>query len=232
LDHPCRVAVCPETGHILLTDSGRNMVHRFSRDGTALLHSFGSTGAGDGQFRGAWGVAISRDGRETYVTDMNNHRVQVFDDQGTFLRSFGSQGSSDGELLMPCGVALNHDGTEVVVVDGGNNRLAVFTPQGQLIRMIRAPGLLSSLERPDDVAVGPAGEMVVSCWKQNRVLVFDKQGSHLRTHTGAEETRDGRGSLCVPSGVALGSGGELYVVEFGGSKVRVFCDGGVAATGA
>mmetsp|Transcript_10052 Transcript_10052/g.23514 ORF Transcript_10052/g.23514 Transcript_10052/m.23514 type:complete len:230 (+) Transcript_10052:109-798(+) len=229
MEHPCRVTVCRESGHILVTDSSRNMVHRFSRDGSELLHSFGSTGVGQGQFRGAWGIAVSGGGREVYVTDINNHRVQVFDEHGAFLRSFGGQGSNAGELLMPCGVTVNHQGTEVIVVDGGNNRLAVFTPEGEFVRLVRGLGLLSALERPDDVAVGPSGEVVVSCWKQNKVEVFDAQGAYLRTHTGAEDTKEGRGRLCIPSGVALGAAGELYVVEFGGSRVRVFCDGVAAA---
>jgi len=133
---------------------------------------------------------------------------------------------------MPCGVCLNRDGTEVIVVDGGNNRLAVFTPQGEFVRIVRGLGPLSSLDRPDDVAVGPSGEMVVSCWKQNRVLVFDAQGAFVRTHTGADETRGERSKLSLPSGVAFGGMGELYVVEFGGSRVRVFSDGDAAARGA
>ena len=46
---------------------------------------------GDGQFKNPWGVAIDLQTDNIYVTDKNNHRVQVFDKQGTFLFKFADK---------------------------------------------------------------------------------------------------------------------------------------------
>ena len=47
--------------------------------------SFGNYGWGEGMFKNPCGVAVS-DGDEIVVADNQNHRVQVFDSNGTFLR--------------------------------------------------------------------------------------------------------------------------------------------------
>ena len=47
--------------------------------------SFGKEGSGEGMFNNPLGVAVT-DGDEIVVTDNQNHRVQVFDSNGTFLR--------------------------------------------------------------------------------------------------------------------------------------------------
>ena len=47
--------------------------------------SFGKEGSGDGMFKSPLGMAVS-DGDEIVVADNQNHRVQVFDSNGTFLR--------------------------------------------------------------------------------------------------------------------------------------------------
>ena len=47
--------------------------------------SFGKEGSGDGMFKRPLGMAVS-DGDEIVVADNQNHRVQVFDSNGTFLR--------------------------------------------------------------------------------------------------------------------------------------------------
>ena len=47
--------------------------------------SFGNYGWDEGMFKNPCGVAVS-DGDEIVVADNQNHRVQVFDSNGTFLR--------------------------------------------------------------------------------------------------------------------------------------------------
>ena len=59
----------------------------------------------DGQFE-SYGIAISANGKEVYVTDMYNHRVQVFDTNGRFIRKFGSYGSGNDQLACPFGIAV------------------------------------------------------------------------------------------------------------------------------
>ncbi len=56
------------------------------------------------------------------MTDFYNHRVQVFQEDGTFLFSMGELGTDSGQFTYPLGVDVAEDGT-VFVVDHGNNRI-------------------------------------------------------------------------------------------------------------
>ena len=55
-----------------------------------LIKSIGSNGSQDGQFFGPYGVEVDEKGR-IIVADTFNHRIQVFNNDGSFLRSFGSK---------------------------------------------------------------------------------------------------------------------------------------------
>ena len=53
------------------------------RSGT-FVTSWGTRGSGPGQMSGLHGIAVDRNKR-VYVADRSNHRIQVFDEKGTFL---------------------------------------------------------------------------------------------------------------------------------------------------
>ena len=71
-------------GEMFVTDGyGNARVHKFAADGTHLL-SWGEPGTAPGQFRLPHGVWIDRHGR-VLVSDRENDRVQVFDQEGQLL---------------------------------------------------------------------------------------------------------------------------------------------------
>lgn len=51
-----------------------------------------------GEFKRPKGVAYSCKGY-IIVADSENHRVQVFNEDGRFLRAFGSQGNQEGKVI-------------------------------------------------------------------------------------------------------------------------------------
>ena len=62
-----------------------------------------------------------------YVTDENNHRVQVFrHDNGAFVRTFGTSGAGVGQLDEPHGVCCSQDGV-LYVTEWGNHRIQAFS---------------------------------------------------------------------------------------------------------
>jgi DNA-binding beta-propeller fold protein YncE len=61
-----------------------------------------------------------------YVTDEDNHRIQVFDANGTYLTAFGNHGGGLGSFNVPRGVAVDKDLSIVYVADRFNHRIQVF----------------------------------------------------------------------------------------------------------
>ena len=62
----------------------------------SFLFKFGNEGVKKGEFKGPKGVAYSSKGY-IIVADSENHRVQLFNEDGRFLRSFGSLGNQEGK---------------------------------------------------------------------------------------------------------------------------------------
>ena len=82
---PTDVATSPRSGDLFVTDGyGNSRVHRFRPDGRHVL-SWGEAGAGPGEFSLPHNLVVLDDGR-VVVCDMENHRLQVFSEDGRFLR--------------------------------------------------------------------------------------------------------------------------------------------------
>lgn len=60
------------------------------------------------------------------VTDINNHKIHLYSNGGTYISSFGSVGSENGEFNEPCGVSIDDQGN-IYVCDRKNNRIVVLT---------------------------------------------------------------------------------------------------------
>jgi DNA-binding beta-propeller fold protein YncE len=73
-----------KAGNIYVADGygGNNRIAKFTKDGN-FVKTWGSTGSGQGQFRGIRGIAGDAAGN-LYVADAGNNRIQVFDGEGTF----------------------------------------------------------------------------------------------------------------------------------------------------
>lgn len=80
---PTRAMPSP-SGDIYVSDGyGQNRVHRFTAEGK-IVHSWGSDGAGPGQFDTPHSLWVDAEER-VYVVDRANSRVQVFDGEGNVL---------------------------------------------------------------------------------------------------------------------------------------------------
>ena len=63
------------------------------------MFKFGNEGVKKGEFKHPKGVAYSGKGY-VIVADSENHRVQLFNEDGRFLRAFGSQGNQEGKVML------------------------------------------------------------------------------------------------------------------------------------
>ncbi len=100
-NRPTKVAFDPKTDDLYITDGyGNARVHKYSTEGEHLF-SWGDYGTDPGQFNLPHSVCTDPQGR-VYIADRENHRIQIFDDQGNYLEQWNN-------LHRPCGLHIRDD---------------------------------------------------------------------------------------------------------------------------
>lgn len=139
---------------------GNPGVLKFDKDGK-FLKFWGGIGSDPGKFLVAHGVAIDARGL-LWVTDRENQRIQVFDQDGKFIREMKYDG-------LPCGVAI---GSQYVFMVNG------FA--GQLLKLDLNGNVLADLGRPGK-GPGEFGEAhAVTLSPKGEVWVADTVNSSLQ----------------------------------------------------
>ena len=137
--------------------------------------SFGKQGSGEGMFIYPRGVAVS-DGDEIVLADSNNHRVQVFDSNGTFLRFFGREGKNAGEFKYSVGVAINKD-RNIFVADTNNHRIQIFSWEGRHLGSFGGKGSHDSqLTYPWGLSLDSTGNVIVADRDNKLIKIFTPDG--------------------------------------------------------
>jgi DNA-binding beta-propeller fold protein YncE len=202
---------------------------------------------------GPVGVALGPAGR-LFVSDIGKGRVTVYNSVGTFQYGFGV-----GRLHEPVGIEFDRSGL-LHVANAGDNRIDVFTPGGDFVRGIgkdvgpggadvcteesgcqagpAADGSAGAMDRPQDVAFGPAGELIVADSGNRRIDVFAADGSFLRAFGKGVNSGGGDEDVCTtecqagtsgaelgafaaPAGVAADAAGWVYVTDRVNTRVSV-----------
>ena len=165
--------------------------------------SFGKEGSGDGMFKNPFGVAVT-DRDEIMVADCKNHRVQVFDSNGTFLRSFGHEGNNAGKLKIPTGIATDKD-RNIFVAEYGTHRVQIFSWEGRHLGSFGGPGSLDSqLDGPRGLSLDSAGNVIVADTGNKLIKIFTPDGRFVMKI-------GGQGSLTYP--VHCVQCGEYFIVS-------------------
>jgi sugar lactone lactonase YvrE len=176
----------------------------------------GEAGGDSGELRDAVGLAVDAEDR-LYVAEFTNHRVSVFSRQGAFLRNFGKD-------VKP---AAPGTGPEVCTdVDP--------CKQGE------AGAGSAEFNLPSGLAIDAAGVLLVAEVGNNRVSMYEPDGTFLRafgmgvnpgpggrsdvcsSHCGAGIRSGVAGALGAPSAVAVDRAGNIYVSELVNNRVSVF----------
>ena len=114
------------SGDVWVADGyGQALVHRFTASGEHTMTLSGEEGGG--RFERAHGVFIDTRRAEPrlLVTDRSNHRIGVYDLDGSFIKLLGV-----GELRMPSAFAVAGD---LLFVAELWSRMAVYDPDDQLV---------------------------------------------------------------------------------------------------
>ncbi len=181
-------------------------------------YTFGELGSGDGEFLVPFGIAINGTGH-VYVTDSDNHRVQIFDAAGAYLGEFGEPGSGDGEFLYPFGIAINGTG-HVYVIDFAGDRVQIFDAAGAYLGEFGRRGSGDGeFDGPIGIAINGTGHVYVTDNRVHRVQIFDAAGAYLGEF-GRQGSGDGEFER--PSGISINGTGHVYVADSGNRRVQIF----------
>jgi hypothetical protein len=132
----------PWEAHVYVADMGNHRVQYFTQEGI-FAGQFGTYGTGNTQFNQPQDVGVGIRLAEVsttsdrlvdvYVADTNNHRIQYFDETGSYKDQFGQLGVDPEQFNSPAGVAVdrlppaeypNAVGLEgdIFIMDTGNHR--------------------------------------------------------------------------------------------------------------
>ena len=157
---------------------------------------------------------------KVFVSDSAERFIKVFDvPAGRYYRV----GEDDpGRILKPLGIDVDKQG-RLYVADTTAHDVKIFGADGKYVRSIGGP---TWFDRLTSVTIDPAGDRVYAVdiggvnSTHHRVRVFDAaSGAHLfdiGTRGAAA------GELNLPRDVAVGKGGQIYVVDGGNFRIQVF----------
>ena len=187
------------------------------------LYEFGyGFGKGEGQLALPVSLLLG-DQDNVFISDEHNHRITIFDKEGTYLNHWGEYGNGPGQFDSPSGIALGDEDT-LYVADQKNNRIQKYTTQGEFLGQWGEPGQnTGQFNLPWGMEIDRDGNILVADWRNDRVQIFDPHGGYLTTLgvTGPEEQR-----LSRPSGIAINSKGTIYVADWGNERVQAFNSNG------
>ena len=221
-----------------------------------LVKTVGGAGTGAGEFDSPWGVAVN-DKNEIIVCDLDNDRLQVFNENGDFIRSI------EHELLIyPTGICIDSAGRIYVTTE---NKILLFNPNGDYIKEMSDEENQDAIWR--GITLDERGNVIVCNWKDDyeAVHIISPEGKLLKklsrdffcpfyclyyerkifVSTWATDTIDvfdcegkflneigkhgsGNGEFSRPTGLAIDKTGHLVVADDNG--VQVFTLDGMFVT--
>lgn len=244
---PAGVAV-DNAGNVYVGDTGNHTIRKITPNGTVttLAGLADSPGKIDGtgsnaRFNQPEGVAVDTEGN-IYVADFFNFAIRRITPAGVVKTLIDSTGNV-ARFDLPSGVAIDGAGI-IYVTELFNFTIRKLTPAGLVSILAGLTGNSGSADGhggaarfnyPSGVAVDTAGYIYVADTDNNTVRKITPAGdvSTLAGVAGNSGGIDGVGSaarFALPNGVALDSGGNLYVVDSSNNTIRKISPARVVST--
>ena len=222
---PLGVAI-NQRGEVVVTEAGGHCVSVFSPNGEKL-QSFGTRGAGVGQFEYPYRVEVDGEGN-ILVADSYNDRIQKFTEEGQFLSAVGTEGSGPLQFSYPSDIAFNTSNNKVYVAGNWNHHVQVLNSDLTFSSTFGKEGSgKGQFDYPHGIACDSTGKVYVADSGNRRIQVFTAEGKFLRMFG---RRGQGRGELARPRYVAVDTSGMVYVSEFDNHRVSVFTSEGQFVT--
>ena len=174
----------------------------------------------DARFDWLLGLAID-DNDRLFAADSGKRHVIVFD------KDHKAEAAISEGLVDPGGLAVDNENRFLYVTDAEQDLVLVYDldPPFKLVRKLGTPGTEHTSTKPGEfakpagVAVDQDGNVYVSDTWNNRVEVFDADGTFIRTFG---EAGDGPGYFARPKGISIDSDGHVWVADALQDRVQVF----------
>ena len=191
--------------------------NNYQDKGRAIIR-FGKRGSDNSQFVWPRGVAVSRSD-QIYIADSSNHRVQVFDNIGTYVKYFGSYGQGETEFDCLAGIAINSMG-DILITDRYNHRIQIFDHQGNFKVEFGEEGQGDGqMLYPWGIAADGMGFIYVCDKENHRVQVFQSSGVFVRKFGRLGNVR---GQFENPHYIAVSKDNKIYVSDSSNHRIQVF----------
>jgi streptogramin lyase len=152
-------------GHSPGPGKGDPRVLKFDKDGK-FIKSWGGKGTEPGKFDVAHGLAIDAKGL-LWVTDRENQRIQIFDQDGKYIREVKYAG-------LPCALDIGHD--NIYMVNGFAGQLLKLDLDGKVLAVVgKAGNGVGEFGEAHFIAVSPKGDIYVADSVNRAVQKFVKK---------------------------------------------------------
>jgi len=128
---PSGVAVDDLYKKVYVSDTRHHNIKVFDLETLKYLKTIGKRGKEEGEFNFPSHLAVDSKGF-LYVSDTQNGRYQVFDNEGRFVRRVGEFGDAPGMFGRPKGIAVDSEG-HVYVADAAFNVVEIFDDEGRYL---------------------------------------------------------------------------------------------------
>ena len=175
-------------------------------------------------FGGTSGVAINSKGN-IFVLRRGPLPLMEFDAAGNFIRGFG-----EGLFDRPHGLRIDAQ-DNIWATDVGSHVVYKFNPQGRILIVLGVRGRpgdmhdyghLRLFNEPNDVAIGPAGEIFVVQGHgkgEPRVLKFDRDGNFIKPWG---KKGKGPGEFDLAHSVVVDGKGLVHIADRNNQRIQVF----------
>ena len=199
---------------------------------------FGTTGTGDDELNNPTDVILDKNGKNIYVVDSDNNRINVFEDDGdddfqygTFCditaiqdcndNADGADDDGDGQFDSPISIIRDALG-KFFVVDSDNERVQVFDDDGEFQFKFGSSdsGLDDYLGSAKGIAIQESTrEILVSNVEHDSISVFDAAGGFLFEF----DSFDGNEDFKNPTNMVVDNSNQiLFVSDTGNNRIVMF----------
>ena len=190
--------ICVSQGCVFVTQYDGHCVDVYTCE-KSFVTRFGSNGFGIGQFSRPTGICV--DGKDVYVCDSNNNRIQIFTKESKeykFKNYFGIM-----NLTIPFDIKIFNK--QIFVLDSSKKCLHKYNSKLKHVTSFITNGPKYEVDNPKFFDIDQEGNFLISDWVNHSVKIFNSEGVKMSVI--------GTSLVHSPKGIAAGKYGDVFVVD-------------------